>query len=69
MSHSTACQYVPDFSTGLIYVCRYVQLVGVQMYYSPYEVKIQAINAYGEGPSSPGTIIMSAEESKSKWSF
>ncbi|KAH9505527.1 hypothetical protein Btru_057499 [Bulinus truncatus] len=37
-------------------------VVGVQYYYTPYEVKVQAINDVGFGPKSTVTIVYSAED-------
>ena len=63
-----ACIYVPDFKTGLIYVCKYVYLVGADNYYMPYEAKVQAINKNGKGPITESAIIMSAEACKTTFS-
>ncbi|CAL1529097.1 unnamed protein product [Lymnaea stagnalis] len=62
VTHSQACQYVPDYQTGLVYMCKYVELVGPQMFYMPYQVIVQAINDKGDGPATPVATIMSAEE-------
>ncbi|VDI31183.1 contactin 1 [Mytilus galloprovincialis] len=47
-----------DLSKGQLY---YVQLVGKDNFYLPYEVMIQARNAYGNGQNSTTRIIYSAE--------
>ncbi|XP_055884200.1 contactin-like [Biomphalaria glabrata] len=62
VAHDSACRNLPDFKTGLVYVCKYVEQVGQQMFYTPYQVTIQAINDYGEGPITPEAVVMSAEE-------
>ncbi|KAK6970962.1 contactin, partial [Biomphalaria glabrata] len=36
--------------------------VGVEFYYTPYEVKVQAVNEIGKGPNSSIAIVYSAED-------
>ncbi|XP_059177200.1 contactin-like [Physella acuta] len=37
-------------------------VVGVEFYYTPYEVKVQAVNDKGRGPNSTVAIVYSAED-------
>ena len=47
-----------------MFSCRYVDLVGADFFYTPYETKIQAKNDKGDGPITDAFIIYSAEERK-----
>lgn len=38
------------------------QLVGTEMYYTPYDVMVQAINNVGPGPNSSVEVVYSAED-------
>lgn len=41
----------------------HVELVGIDNYYLPYEVKVQGYNQYGRGPNA-SAIVYSSEGSK-----
>nr|KAI8744112.1 contactin-like; partial [Biomphalaria glabrata] len=43
-------------------VPEYHATVGIEYYYTPYEVKVQAINSVGPGPNSTLTVVYSAED-------
>lgn len=43
-------------------VGKYVQTVGQELYYTQYEVKVQAVNSFGKGPNSTIAIVYSAED-------
>ncbi|XP_012936570.1 contactin [Aplysia californica] len=62
VSHDKACLFVPDFLTGLIFICKHVELVGADNYFKPYQAIVQAINDDGDGPETVVVTVMSAEE-------
>ncbi|CAG5135524.1 unnamed protein product, partial [Candidula unifasciata] len=64
ITHSNACKIKSDYVSlrGQAFLCSYVVLVGALQYYTPYEVKVQASNRFGDGPATNMTTIMSAED-------
>ncbi|BFY97822.1 hypothetical protein BsWGS_00861 [Bradybaena similaris] len=63
IAHNKACKMETDYVSlrGQAFLCSYVVLVGPEQCYNPYVVKVQAVNKFGDGPSTNETTILSAE--------